>query len=69
MRSVTDLRTLRAKALYKQDSGMEYRKSHENPILKKVYAEYLGEPGGHRAHQILHCTYVAQKRYRLDGEK
>ena len=67
VRSFTDLRALRAKALYKQDSGMEFRKSHENPVLQQVYREYLGEPGGHRAHELLHCTYVPQKRYRLDN--
>jgi NADP-reducing hydrogenase subunit HndD len=67
VRSFVDLRTLRAKALYDQDAGQTYRRSHENPVLQKVYAEYLGEPGGHKAHEILHCTYVPQKRYRVDG--
>ena len=42
------------------------RKSHENPVVKKIYDEYLGEPGGRRAHQLLHCTYVPQKRYRTE---
>ena len=65
--SFTDLRSLRAKALYDQDQAMTYRKSHESPIVKKVYAEYLGEPGGHKAHELLHCTYKEQKRYRTDG--
>ena len=46
---------------------MTYRKSHESPIVKKVYAEYLGKPGGHKAHELLHCTYKEQKRYRTDG--
>ena len=67
VRSFTDLRALRAKALYKQDEGMEYRKSHENPVVQEVYETYLGEPGGHKAHELLHCTYVPQKRYRTDG--
>ncbi len=66
VRSFTDLRGLRAKALYKQDSGMEYRKSHENPVIQEVYETYLGQPGGHKAHELLHCTYVPQKRYRTD---
>ena len=65
--SFTDLRSLRVKALYDQDQAMTYRKSHESPIVKKVYAEYLGEPGGHKAHELLHCTYKEQKRYRTDG--
>ena len=63
-RSFTDLRALRAKALYKQDQGMEFRKSHESPVVKELYETYPGEPGGHKAHELLHCTYVPQKRYR-----
>ena len=45
---------------------MTYRRSHENPIVQQVYKEYLGEPGGHRAHELLHTTYVPQKRYRTE---
>ena len=67
VRSFTDLRALRAKALYDQDAGQKYRKSHENPVVKQVYEEFLGEPGSHKAHELLHCTYVPQKKYRLDG--
>ena len=63
-RSFTDLRGLRAAALYSQDEGMEHRRSHENPVVKEVYENYLGEPGSHKAHELLHCTYVPQKRYR-----
>ena len=64
-RSFTDLRGLRAAALYSQDEGMEYRRSHLSPVVKEVYETYLGEPGGHKAHEILHCTYVPQTRYRV----
>jgi NADP-reducing hydrogenase subunit HndD len=67
VRSFVDLRGLRAKALYDQDVGQTYRRSHENPVLKQVYAEYLGEPGGHKAHELLHCTYTPQKKYRVDN--
>ena len=67
VRSFTDLRTLRARALYKQDEGMELRKSHENPVVKEVYSTYLGAPGSHKAHELLHCEYVPQKRYRTDN--
>ena len=66
VRNFTDIRALRAAALYQQDEGMEYRRSHENPIVQKVYQEYLGEPGGHVAHEILHCGYVPQKKYRTE---
>lgn len=67
VRSFTDLKSLRAKALYDQDEATYVRKSHENPVLIKVYDEFLGEPGGHKAHELLHCTYVEHKRYRTDG--
>ncbi len=66
VRSFTDLKALRAKALYKQDQSMEFRKSHESPVVKELYDTYLGEPGSHKAHELLHCTYVPQKRYRTE---
>ena len=56
------LKALRAAALYGEDDAKAIRKSHENPLLKKVYAEYLGEPGGHKAHHILHTSYVAREK-------
>jgi len=65
VRNFTDISALRAAALYKQDEGMVLRKSHENPYVKKVYDEYLGAPGSHIAHDLLHCTYVPQKKYRV----
>ena len=65
VRNFTDIKALRAAALYKQDEGMTYRRSHENPVVQKVYADFLGEPGGHKAHALLHCSYIKQKRYRV----
>ena len=38
------------------------RKSHENPVLKKVYEEFLGQPGGEKAHHILHTSYVPREK-------
>ena len=58
VRNFTDLRALRAKALYNIDAEMPLRKSHENPSIKALYEEYLGKPGSHKAHEILHTTYV-----------
>ena len=65
VRNFTDIKALRAAALYKQDEGMTYRRSHENPVVQKVYADFLGEPGSHKAHALLHCSYIKQKRYRV----
>ncbi len=58
VRNFTDLRKERAKALYDQDAAMPVRKSHENPAVKAVYDEFFGEPGSHKAHEILHTSYV-----------
>ena len=58
-----DFRTLRTKALYTEDEGKTLRKSHENPDLIKLYETYLGEPGGHRAHELLHTHYVPRGLY------
>ena len=63
VRNFTDLRALRAQALYTQDENMPLRKSHDNPLIKKAYEEFLGEPGSHKAHELLHTTYVARSRY------
>lgn len=56
-RELIDIRSLRANALYTIDEKSIIRKSHENPVLKKIYKEYLGEPGGHKAHELLHTSY------------
>lgn len=58
VRNFQDIRSLRAQALYKNDANKKVRKSHENESIKKLYSEYLGEPGSHKAHEILHTTYV-----------
>ncbi|MDF2484831.1 MAG: hndD [Herbinix sp.] len=58
VRNFTDIRALRAKALYDQDATMEVRKSHENEAIKMLYADYLDKPGSHKAHHILHTSYV-----------
>jgi len=58
VRNFVDVKALRAKALYDNDAANKIRKSHENPAVKKLYDEYLGHPGSHKAHDILHTTYV-----------
>ncbi|MCQ2407508.1 MAG: [FeFe] hydrogenase, group A [Oscillospiraceae bacterium] len=61
VRNFTDLRAERAKALYSVDAQMDLRKSQDNPAIQTLYKEYLGEPGGHKAHELLHTSYVARK--------
>ena len=58
VRNFMDLRAERAKALYSEDAAMSLRKSHENPVVKEIYDTYLEAPGSHKAHEILHTTYV-----------
>ena len=58
IRNFVDIRAERAKVLYDIDASMPIRQSHENPAIKEVYETYLGEPGSHKAHEILHTSYV-----------
>jgi NADP-reducing hydrogenase subunit HndD len=61
--SYVDLKKERAKALYGEDKSKAKRKSHENAELKKLYGEYLGEIGGHKAHHLLHTHYMKRAKY------
>ncbi len=63
VRNVLDLRSARAAGLYKDDQQLPVRFSHENPDIKRIYAEYLGEPNSHKAHEILHTGYTVRSKY------
>ena len=63
IRNWTDIRPLRAKALYDEDASKKLRKSHENPEIKQIYEEYLGKPNGHKSHELLHTTYEKRELY------
>ena len=58
-----DVRAERAKALYKLDADGKFRKSHDNPAVKALYEEFLKEPNGHLAHELLHTTYSKKGKY------
>ncbi|MDR2815490.1 MAG: [FeFe] hydrogenase, group A [Proteiniphilum sp.] len=47
----------RVAAIYTEDKRKEIRKSHENPSIVRLYGEYLGKPGSHKAHSLLHTEY------------
>ena len=53
-----DVRAKRASVLYNIDANMPLRMSHENPAIKELYDTFLGEPNSHKAHELLHTTYV-----------
>ena len=58
-----DPREIRAAALYREDAGKPLRKSHQNPEIQALYDEFLGRPNSHKAHQLLHTTYMARPKY------
>ena len=62
VRSFTDLKALRAKALYDDDAKQKIRKSHENPMIKEIYKDFFGKPGSHKAHEVLHTSYVDRSK-------
>jgi iron-only hydrogenase group A len=58
-----DVRTRRAQALYAEDCALTYRKSHENPAIKKIYEEFLGKPLGEKSHHLLHTKYTPRGKF------
>ncbi len=57
-KAVVDVKAKRAGALYSEDEASVFRKSHDNPNIQLMYKEYFGEPGSHKAHELLHTHYV-----------
>jgi len=62
-RNDIDVRKARAESIYTIDEKSKIRKSHENPAIKKLYEEYLGKPGSHKAHELLHTEYKKREKY------
>lgn len=52
----------RAAAIYTEDAGKVIRKSHENPFIKELYANYLEKPMSHKAHHLLHTKYFKKNK-------
>ncbi|MEG2789805.1 MAG: [Fe-Fe] hydrogenase large subunit C-terminal domain-containing protein, partial [Romboutsia sp.] len=63
-----DLREKRINGLYKRDSEMKVRLSHENEEIKELYKEFYGKPLSELAEKILHTTYF-DKSKDLGGNK
>jgi iron-only hydrogenase group A len=58
------IRQARAKAIYKEEEGLAYRKSHDNPVIKQIYKEFLKEgPCGHLSHKLLHTKYTPRGKW------
>lgn len=58
-----EIRMKRAQAIYAIDKDMPMRKSHENPAIQELYREFLGEPLGHKSHELLHTHYTPRSPY------
>ena len=54
----TEVRKQRMAAIYCEDEALTLRASHDNPIIKQLYAEYLGKPLSHKSHELLHTSYT-----------
>ena len=65
VRNFTDIRAERAKALYTLDEQNTVRFSHENKDVQELYSSYLGKPGSHKAHELLHTTYVKRRIHEI----
>ena len=65
IRMTTDVEAKRAAAMYSIDERSTIRKSHENPVLKQIYKDYIGKPGEHKAHELLHTHYTPMEEYRI----
>ncbi len=59
-RAGIDVKGARRNALYAEDKRLPFRKSHQNPYVKKVYEEFLKNPGSEVAHHLLHTHYQAR---------
>jgi NADH-quinone oxidoreductase subunit G/NADP-reducing hydrogenase subunit HndD len=58
-----EIRAERIKAIYMADGLMAVRKSHLNPAVQQLYREFLGEPLGHKSHELLHTHYQARDKF------
>jgi NADH-quinone oxidoreductase subunit G len=57
------IRKERIAGLYNDDENSTFRKSHDNPSIKKIYSDYLDAPLSHKAHSLLHTSYTVRKKY------
>jgi len=51
----------RMHSLYKIDEGTGIKVSHKNPDIIEIYDKYLGEPCGHKSHELLHTSYAERE--------
>ena len=54
-------RQKRASVLYAEDVNQKVRQSHNNPDIKKIYADFLGKPLSELSEKLLHTHYDAHR--------
>lgn len=62
-RNTVPIRELRAKALYDEDAQLKIRRSHESPVVERLYKEFLESPNSEKAHHLLHTSYTPREKY------
>ena len=65
-RAIKDVRKLRADCIYSIDERMAIRKSHQNPVVQKIYEDFFGEANSEKAHHYLHTHYRKQEKYNIE---
>ena len=58
------IRAQRAAGIYRDDEKSAFRCSHENPMIQKLYKDFLGAPLGHKSHELLHTGYRPRRKYK-----
>ncbi len=61
--NTTNVKALRAQALYDEDASLALRRSHESPVVETIYKEYFGEPNSEKAHHLLHTDYTKRSKF------
>ena len=56
--AATNDQNQRVKGIYESDRLLSIRRSEENPLIKSVYKDIIGD----RAHELLHVDYTAKNR-------
>lgn len=57
------LREKRMNGIYTDDRQQPIRYSHENPMVKKLYEEFLEKPLSSKSHKLLHTKYKPRPIY------
>lgn len=51
----------RMNKLYQIDRSESIKVSHKNPEVIELYNNFLGEPNGHKSHELLHTSYCLRE--------